>query len=72
MTSPEAAMTKKVRQEQAKEMMKLKDMELRKREIEEQIEKERRHLFGLQQLEQVIANVGRRLAMKAYGLVMSS
>ena len=65
-------MTKKVRQEQAKEMMKLKDMELRKREIEEQIEKERRHLFGLQQLEQVIANVGRRLAMKAYGLVMSS
>ena len=72
MTSPEAAMTKKVRQEQAKEMMKLKDMELRKREIEEQIEKERRHLFGLQQLEQVIANVGRRLAMNAYGLVMSS
>ena len=65
-------MTKKVRQEQAKEMMKLKDMELRKREIEEQIEKERRHLFGLQQLEQVIANVGRRLAQKAYGLVMSS
>ena len=65
-------MTKKVRQEQAKEMMKLKDMELRKREIEEQIEKERRHLFGLQQLEQVIANVGRRLAMNAYGLVMSS
>ena len=65
-------MTKKVRQEQAKEMMKLKDMELRKREIEEQIEKERRHLFGLQQLEQVIANVGRRLALKAYGLVMSS
>ena len=65
-------MTKKVRQEQAKEMMKLKDMELRKREIEEQIEKERRHLFGLQQLEQVIAIVGRRLAMNAYGLVMSS
>ena len=65
-------MTKKVRQEQAKEMMKLKDMELRKREIEEQIEKERRHLFGLQQLEQVIANVGRRLAQKAYGVVMSS
>ena len=65
-------MTKKVRQEQAKEMMKMKDMELRKREIEEQIEKERRHLFGLQQLEQVIANVGRRLAQKAYGLVMSS
>ena len=65
-------MTKKVRQEQAKEMMKLKDMELRKREIEEQSEKERRHLFGLQQLEQVIANVGRRLAQKAYGLVMSS
>ena len=65
-------MTKKVRQEQAKEMMKMKDMELRKREIEEQIEKERRHLFGLQQLEQVIANVGRRLAMNAYGLVMSS
>lgn len=43
----------RLRKEEVKERMKLKDMEQKKREIEEQIEREKRHLLALQQLEQV-------------------
>jgi hypothetical protein len=44
---------KKIRKDEWKELMKLKEMERKKKELEEEIERERRHLFGLQQLEQV-------------------
>ena len=43
----------RLRKEEVKEFMKLKEMERQKKEIEDQIEREKRHLMGLQQLEQV-------------------
>ena len=47
------AAMKKIRMEEYKELMKLKEMERKKRELEDEIEREKRHLIGLQQLEQV-------------------
>ena len=43
----------RLRKEEVKEFMKLKEMERKRNEIEEEIEREKRHLMGLQQLEQV-------------------
>jgi hypothetical protein len=52
-TQYEKNVIQRLRKEEVKERMKLKDMEQKKREIEEQIEREKRHLLALQQLEQV-------------------
>jgi hypothetical protein len=43
----------RLRKEEVKEFMKLKEMERKRKEIDEEIEREKRHLFGLKQLEQV-------------------
>lgn len=41
----------RLKKEEMKELMKLKEMEQRKREIEEEIEREKRHLAALQLIE---------------------